>query len=64
MKRRAKQLGPQMNLALFNNSPATMIPEGKQEELTLALMEMLISAAEGNSQLESKGEKDESETHA
>jgi len=64
MKRYAKRLGPQMKLALFNNSPATMIPDGKQEELTLALMELLIHAAEENAKLETKGEKDESETHA
>jgi|WetSurMetagenome_2_1015567.scaffolds.fasta_scaffold968665_1 hypothetical protein len=64
MKRHAKRLGPQMNLALFNTSSATIIPEGKQEELTHALMELLISAAERNGEQEFKGEKDESETHA
>ncbi len=64
MKRYAKRLGPQMKLVLFNNPPATMIPDGKQEELTLALMELLIHAAEENAKLETKGEKDESETHA
>jgi hypothetical protein len=63
MKRRAKRLGPQMNLALFKNSPATIIPEGKQKELTHALMELLISAAERNGEQEFMGEKDESETH-
>jgi len=64
MKRYAKRLGPQMKLALLNNPPATMIPDGKQEELTLALMELLIHAAEENAKLETKGEKDESGTHA
>jgi len=64
MKRYAKRPGPQMKLTLFNNPPPTMIPEGKQEELTLALMELLIHAAEENAKLETQGEKDESETHA
>jgi len=64
MKRYAKRIGPQMNLALFSNPPATMIPGSKQEELILALVELLINAAEENAKLESRGEKDESETHA
>lgn len=59
MKRYAKRVGPQMNLVLLN-PPATMIPDGKQEELTLALIELLINAAEENAKLESKGERDES----
>jgi len=63
MKRYAKRLDPQMKLALFNNSAATTIPDGKQEELTLALMELLINAAEENAK-GTRGEKDESETHA
>jgi hypothetical protein len=64
MKRYAKRFGPQMKLTLFNTSPATMVPEGKQEELTLALMELLIHAAEANAKLETQGGKDECETHA
>jgi len=64
MKRYPQRLGPQMKLALFNNPPVTMIPEGKQEELTIALMELLIHAAEENAKLATKGGKDECETHA
>jgi hypothetical protein len=64
MKRHAKRIGPQMNLALFSKPAATIIPDGKQEELTLALIELLINAAAENAMLQSKGEKDESKTHA
>jgi hypothetical protein len=63
MKQSAKRRGPQMNLPLLN-PPATIVPDGKQEELTLALTELLISAAQENAELESKGGRNESETHA
>jgi hypothetical protein len=64
MKLYPKRLSPQMKLALVNKPPAAMIPEGKQEELTLALMDLLIHAAEKHAKLETEGEKDECETHA
>src|SRR5437867_297762 len=63
MKQSAKRRVPQMNLPLLN-PPATIVPDGKQEELTLALTELLISAARENAELESKGGRNESETHA
>ena len=63
MKRSAKPLYPQMNLPLLN-VPATEIPDDQQEELTIALMELLINAAEEKSEQQENGGKDEFETHA
>jgi hypothetical protein len=62
MKQSAKSLYPQMNLPLLD-VPATASPD-EQHELTIALVELLISVAEqeGNEQAENGGE-DESETH-
>jgi hypothetical protein len=64
MKRSAKSLYPQMNLLLLD-VPATATSDEQQHELTIALMELLISAAEqeDNEQAGNGGE-DESETHA
>ena len=64
MKRSAKSLYPQMNLLLLG-VPATATSDEQQHELTIALMELLISAAEqeDNEQAGNGGE-DESETHA
>jgi len=68
MKRSAKSLYPQMNLLLLN-LPATATGDEQPNELTMALMELLIRAAEeenayeGNQQAGNGGE-DESETHA
>ena len=63
MKRSTKRLYPQMNLPLFN-VPATATPDEQQNELTIALMELLIRAAEAKSQQPENGGVDESETHA
>jgi hypothetical protein len=63
MKRSAKPLYPQMNLPLFNMS-ATATPEEQQNELTIALRELLITAAEAKSKQPGNGAEDESETHA
>ena len=63
MKRSAKPIFPQMNLPLFNG-PATATPDEQQNELTMALIELLISAAEAKSERPGNGEPDESETHA
>jgi hypothetical protein len=63
MKRSAKPLYPQMNLPLLN-VPATEIPDDQQKELTIALMELLINAAEEKSEQQENGGKDEFETHA
>jgi hypothetical protein len=64
MKRSAKSLYPQMNLLLLD-VPATATPDEQQHELTIALMELLISVAEqeDNEQAGNGGE-DESKTHA
>jgi hypothetical protein len=47
MKRSAKLSKPQMNLPLLD-IPATAVPGHKQKELTLTLMEILISAVRTN----------------
>ena len=48
MKRPAKLLlNPQMNLPLLN-APATAVPDHKQKEITLTLIELLINAAREN----------------
>ncbi len=57
-----------MNLPLLN-VPATTTPDEQQNELTMALMELLIRAAEGENAYEENeqagnGGEDESETHA
>ncbi len=43
MKRSAKPLTSQMNLPLLE--PLTTVPSGKQKEVALTLMEMLVNAA-------------------
>ena len=63
MKRSAKPLYPQMNLPL-SNVPATATTDERQNELTSALMELLISAAEAKIEQPGNGGEDESETHA
>jgi hypothetical protein len=68
MKRSAKSLYPQMNLPLLN-VPATTTPDEQRNELTMALMELLIRAAEEENAYEENeqagnGGEDESETHA
>jgi hypothetical protein len=56
MKKSAKPLYPQMNLPLLS-VPATATPDEQQNELTIALMELLISAAkEGNEEPGNGGE--------
>jgi hypothetical protein len=53
----------QLNLSLLKAS-AIAIPEGKQRELTLALVELLIGAAGEDDKPPANGGEDESETHA
>jgi hypothetical protein len=62
MKRSAKSLYPQMNLLL--NIPATATGDEPPNELTMALMELLIRAAEEENEQAGNGGEDESETHA
>lgn len=64
MKKSAKRLSPQMNLSLLKPS-ATILPDDKREELTLALIELLINgAAQENSKPESERGSHEFEAHA
>ena len=63
MKKSTKRLSRQMNLSLLN-PPAMITSEGKQEELTLALIELLINAAQENAKPESERESHELEAHA
>ena len=63
MKRSAKPLYPQMNLPLCDRL-ATATPDEQRKELTLALRELLISAAEAQSEQPGNGVENESETHA
>ena len=63
MKKSAKRLRGQMNLALLN-PPATIIPDDKQGELTLVLVELLTSAAQEDAKQESQGGRDDFEAHA
>ena len=66
MKRTRNQPGLQMNLWL-PHPPAAIVPGGKQEELTQALMELLIHAAQKateHTKTETEGGSSESETHA
>ena len=51
----AKPLDPQLNLLLVD-TPKAVIPEAKQQELALALVELLIGAAQASKpQLEDGG---------
>jgi hypothetical protein len=63
MKRSARPLCPQMNLPLVN-VPSAVIPDDQQKELTPALMELLIKAAQGKIVQQENGGEDEFETHA
>ena len=54
---------PQMNLPLLN-VPAGATVDDQPNELTIALMELLISAADEENEQEGKGGEDESEPHA
>jgi hypothetical protein len=59
MKRSAKQPDLQMNLTLLH-APATAVPEHKQKELALTLMELLINATcENNLARPTNGGEDE-----
>jgi len=63
MKRSAMPLQRQMNLSLLDPPATTAVPGDQQKELALALVELLVSAAQGS--LEKRnGEDNESEAHA
>ena len=63
MKRSAKGLSPQMNLLLSSVPPARN-PEDQREDLTVALMELLIGAAEERQGQSGTGGEDEPEANA
>jgi hypothetical protein len=63
MKRSAKPISPQMNLPLGSVPPARN-PADHREDLTVALMELLIGAAEKNHGQPGNGGEDEPEAHA
>ena len=63
MKKSTKRIRGQMNLSLLN-PPARIIPVGKQGELTLALVELLMSAAQEDAKQDFQGGRDEREAHA
>jgi len=58
--RHVKPLDLQLNLQLVD-APKTVIPDSKQRELSLALVELLVGAAQASNQQESGG-GDELET--
>ena len=62
-ERSAKPLSLQMNLPL-SNVPPTGNPEDQSEDLTVALMELLIGAAEEQHEPAESGGEDESQAHA
>jgi hypothetical protein len=63
MKRSAKPLCPQMNLPI-GNVPPPENPEDLREDLTVALMELLIGAAEEKHEQPGNGGEDEPKAHA
>jgi hypothetical protein len=63
MKRSAKPLCPQTHLPL-GNVPTAGNPEDQREDLTVALMELLLSAAEEKHEQPKNGGVDEPEAHA
>ena len=63
MKRSARPLSPQMNLPIVNVPPAA-IPDDQQKELTIALMELFINAAQGKIEQQENGGEDELEAHS
>jgi hypothetical protein len=65
MKRSAMPLQRQMNLSLLDAPATTAVPDDQQKELALALVELLVSAAQGRLEKRTNGEDNESsEAHA
>ena len=54
MTRHAKPLDLQLNLQLVD-TPKTVIPDSKQRELSLALVELLVGAAQASNRQEEGG---------
>jgi hypothetical protein len=65
MKRSAMPLQRQMNLSLLDPPATTAVPGDQQKELALALVELLVNAAQGSLEKRANGEDNESpEAHA
>jgi hypothetical protein len=65
MKRSAMSLQRQMNLSLLDPPATTAACGDQQKELALALVELLIKAAQGSPEKQPNGEDHESpEAHA
>jgi hypothetical protein len=65
MKRSAMPLQRQMNLSLLDPPGTTAVPGDQQKELALALVELLVNAAQGSLEERANGEDNESpEAHA
>jgi hypothetical protein len=65
MKRSAMPLQRQMNLSLLDAPATTAVPGDQQKELALALVELLVNAAQGSLEERANGEDNESpEAHA
>ena len=65
MKRSAMPLQRQMNLSLLDPPATTAVPGDQQKELALALVELLINAAQGSPEKQANGEDHElPEAHA
>jgi hypothetical protein len=63
MKSYPKSANPQLNLALLDRAPAEL-PQDERQELSLALVELLVNAATPSSgQRRSTGGQNEFETH-
>jgi anti-sigma regulatory factor (Ser/Thr protein kinase) len=63
MKSHPKSASPQLNLALLDRAPAEL-PQDQQQELSLALVELLVNAATPRAdQRRSTGGQNEFETH-
>lgn len=63
MKPRSKSTGLQLNLPLLNVQAATL-PEGKQRELALTLVELLISGVPDRAEGPAAGGGDEPEANS
>jgi anti-sigma regulatory factor (Ser/Thr protein kinase) len=63
MKSDPKSVSPQLNLALLDHAPAEL-PQDEQQELALALVELLVNAATPSGGMRrSTGGQNEFETH-
>ena len=63
MKSHPKSVSPQLNLTLLDRAPAEL-PQDQQQELALALVELLVNAAAPSAWArQTAGGLNESETH-